>query len=196
MERASFVNEKSHLVMLHNIETWRGKQDMSTTPKIEKETNRNIIFEKAKSHLELLKKNELKANDFVMMFNCFEIRVLLGQRFTQGSITDCNFKIPERKELIELYQQPYNETGLSVGARALTKHYLRSTFWNRPRGKTDQKNLIALQQIETILENVVWWNMFYHFKHEYVLEIRTEGGYGARWGKEKFIGFVEPFFMD
>ncbi|WP_435261262.1 hypothetical protein [Tenacibaculum sp. nBUS_03] len=46
-----------------------------------------------------------------------------------------------------------------------------------------------------MLKNKTWWNVYYHYKHAVVYEIRIASELGARWKKDnlEFIGFIEPF---
>ncbi len=49
--------------------------------------------------------------------------------------------------------------------------------------------------VEKILNNVTWWNVYFHYKHELVYEVRVKTGHGIRWKLSNLdlVGFVEPF---
>ncbi|KAA1246823.1 hypothetical protein [Aquimarina sp. RZ0] len=55
------------------------------------------------------------------------------------------------------------------------------------------------EKVNTLLSNMIhnksWWNLFYHYKHKYVYEIRIPSGHGIRWNASgtKLISFLEPF---
>ncbi|WBX78052.1 hypothetical protein PG911_07290 [Tenacibaculum ovolyticum] len=38
-----------------------------------------------------------------------------------------------------------------------------------------------------MLKNKTWWNVYYHYKHELVYEVRIASGHGARWKKRLTI---------
>jgi hypothetical protein len=129
---------------------------------------------------------------------CGGLLVLLGQRRTPASLTDATGIPPTRATLLATAVQPHNaEDGLSVAARALSKHAPRSSeaFWGTVTGPVAQKNAAARAILDTILAGATWWNVFGHFQHEVVFEARLPSGHGARWGKagKTFIGFLEPF---
>ncbi len=50
--------------------------------------------------------------------------------------------------------------------------------------------------IRNLFENQTWWNLFYHYKHGNVYEIRVPSGHGMRWSGdgEMFIGFWSRFY--
>lgn len=126
------------------------------------------------------------------------ILVLLGQRRTPASITDIRALPPSRRPLLAAAHRLHGEgDSLTVAGRALTKHVPRSTeaFWGEVRGPTAVKNERAGQLLDRILDQATWWNVFGHFQHETVYEVRVPTGHGARWGREgeEFIGFLEPF---
>lgn len=59
----------------------------------------------------------------------------------------------------------------------------------------NQKNENAKNLVAKLIDNKTWWNIFFHYKHRLVYEIRVESGHGIRWNKEEtnIIGFLEPF---
>jgi hypothetical protein len=136
--------------------------------------------------------------DAFVAAGCGNVLLLLGQRRTPASLTDARGIPPTRTELLASAHAPHDEGGgLTVVARALTKHIPRSSgaFWGEVRGSAAQKNAAANLVLERILDNTTWWNVFGHFQHETVYEARVPSGHGARWahsGRE-FIGFLEPF---
>lgn len=123
-----------------------------------------------------------------------KILVILGQRITEGSIQTKNSFPPEPSLLINSANQIHKE-GLSVAARARSKHVGRDNFWGEITGKTENKNIIAKKYVEKIIDNHTWWNIYSHFKHNTIFEMRLPSGHGARWSGDgsTFIGFVEPF---
>ncbi len=128
---------------------------------------------------------------------CKNILVLMGQRFTPGSILDAR-AIPRTKaQLLQAASIVYSDK-LSSGARALTKHVNRNTgaFWGgEPKGSQKDKNEKAHKIIEQILNEATWANVFEHYKHSIVYEVRIPLGFGVRWGNDgqEIIGFLEPF---
>jgi len=136
--------------------------------------------------------------DAFVAAGCGNVLLLLGQRRTPASLTDARAIPPTRGELLASANAAHAEGGgLSVVARALTKHIPRASgvFWGEVCGSTAQKNAAANQVLERILDNTTWWNVFGHFQQEVVYEARAPSGHGARWahGGKEFIGFLEPF---
>ena len=112
---------------------------------------------------------------------------------------------PSIHQLIDSFNE-LDKNGLSVGARALAKHFHRSTalFWGNVKGNTAQQNNHATQMIIKLLCDCAWINA-HLIPHDIpVFEIRNKQGYGARWritweninscciDKVKFRGFLEP----
>ncbi|BBM83814.1 hypothetical protein [Candidatus Uabimicrobium amorphum] len=130
---------------------------------------------------------------------CMKILMLLGQRHTPASITDYT-AIPPTTELLMSSAFMEGKQGLTIAARAWTKHVGRSddNFWGEVKGSAQTKNNNARQIVLSILQNTTWWNIFYHYKHALVYEARVSSGHGVRWGKkgEEFIGFLEPFLEE
>jgi hypothetical protein len=136
--------------------------------------------------------------DAMVAAGCGNVLLLLGQRRTPASLTDARAIPPTRAELLASANAAHPEGGgLTVVARALTKHIPRSSdvFWGEVRGSTAEKNAAANRVLERILGDTTWWNVFGHFQHEVVYEARGPSGHGARWahGGGEFIGFLEPF---
>lgn len=122
--------------------------------------------------------------------------VLIGQRWTSASIKDETAIPPLEQTLLESCFAPYNNQ-ISMVTRAWEKHMGRSTdaFWGIAKGNPTQKEETIRKQIVEMIQTKTWWNIFYHYKHEYVYEIRVPSGHGIRWYKDgtKLIGFLEPF---
>ncbi|MCA9047805.1 MAG: hypothetical protein KDA89_03705, partial [Planctomycetaceae bacterium] len=130
-----------------------------------------------------------------------ELLRLLGQRTTSGSITDHRAYPPEECQLYEAAAARISDgTELSQAARALDKHVARSAdaFWGTSAGNDQQKNELAERTVTRVLNETTWWNVYHHFQHGLLFEIRVAGGHGARWtlAADQFIGFVEPFDQD
>jgi hypothetical protein len=129
---------------------------------------------------------------------CRNVLLLLGQRLTPGSLTDARAIPPLREELLAGANALHSPSdGLTVAARALTKHVHRSpeAFWGEVRGSAAEKNAAAARVLGRILDGATWWNVFGHFQHDVVFEARLPSGNGARWAgdRREFIGFLEPF---
>ncbi|VTS05189.1 hypothetical protein [Tuwongella immobilis] len=124
---------------------------------------------------------------------------LLGQRWTPGSLHDARAIPPLRATLLTAATTAHGSDGLSVLGRALAKHIHRhpSPFWGAEplTGSASAKNARALERLQALLEQFTWWNVFGHFAHETVYEIREPSGYGARWGHDgtQLIGLLSPF---
>nr|KAG5714864.1 hypothetical protein BaRGS_000352 [Batillaria attramentaria] len=120
---------------------------------------------------------------------------LLGLRKTVGSQ---EIFPPSRARLLASFKQKHSaNSDLSVGARALSKHYHRdqsTSWWGNCTGKEEDKNVYALGKVEDILDNAHWINIHWLPQDIYILECRQGGGYGARWLADgsSFRGFLEP----
>ncbi|WP_228412880.1 hypothetical protein [Chryseobacterium sp. G0162] len=125
--------------------------------------------------------------------------IVLGQRLTSASIRDENAVPPLTSILIEACQEPFNEE-ITIAQRAWEKHTGRmdDDFWGEVKGNNQQKQEKVMKKIHYILENKTWWNVFFHYKHEFVFEIREKEGHGIRWshGGKKLIGFLEKFINE
>ncbi len=122
--------------------------------------------------------------------------IVLGQRLTPATIRDENAFPPVNKKVFNASFTAYN-THLTKAVRAFEKHSERTndSFWGEIKGTPKEKEEKVKQLIAYILEHKTWWNVFYHFKHELIYEVRIASGQGVRWKKDTldFIGFVEPF---
>src|SRR5262249_33843285 len=77
---------------------------------------------------------------------CATVSLRLGQRGTPASLTAARASPPTRAELLASAHAPHPEGGgLTVAARALTKHVPRAggVFWGEVRGSTAEKNAAA-----------------------------------------------------
>ena len=127
------------------------------------------------------------------------ILLLLGQRITSASVQDQR-AIPPLKEILHSSCfQPYNKE-TSVGVRAWEKHVGRyeNSIMGAIKGNQLEKNNKVVDLMNYMHENATWWNVFYHYKHGLVYEIRIENGQGMRWTSDgkRFIGFLEHFLNE
>ncbi|MEP0263071.1 hypothetical protein [Dokdonia sp.] len=122
--------------------------------------------------------------------------ILIGQRWTSASIKNVRAIPPLQQTLLDSCFAPYNDQ-ISMVTRAWEKHMGRSTdtFWGIAKGNPTQKEQAIRKQITEMIQTKTWWNIFYHYKHELVYEIRVPSGHGIRWNKNgtQLIGFLEPF---
>lgn len=125
--------------------------------------------------------------------------IVLGQRLTSASICDERAIPPLNEILIEACKEPFNSE-ITIAQRAWEKHTGRADedFWGEVKGNNQQKQEKVMQKIHYILENKTWWNVFFHYKHELVFEVREKEGHGIRWshGGKKLIGFLERFINE
>ncbi len=124
------------------------------------------------------------------------ILLILGQRLTSASIQNDQAIPPSYDILLKSCMQPFNNQ-IKVATRAWEKHIGRSTdtYWGKIYGNSKEKEKMVFNLITKMLKNYTWWNVFYHYKHELVFEIRVTSGHGIRWNHTGtiFIGFLEPF---
>lgn len=113
---------------------------------------------------------------------------------------------PNYQELVESFTQSHYGRKLSVGARALCKHYERRKdvdkdhqYWQKPMGSEENKYEMALHHLTKMLKTATWKNIHRMHPGVIVYEIRNEDRYGMRWSFEpecagscKFRGFLEP----
>ncbi|WP_128755173.1 hypothetical protein [Aquimarina sediminis] len=122
--------------------------------------------------------------------------LIIGQRYTPASIKNQAAIPPIKKVLIESCFIPINSQ-IVMATRAWEKHIGRSTdnFWGQIKGNSKEKEERVKRLVMYMIECHTWWNMFYHYKHELVYEIRVPSGHGIRWTSDgtKLIGFLEPF---
>lgn len=124
---------------------------------------------------------------------------VLGQRLTSASVRDENAIPPLKTMLINACQESFNNE-ITIAQRAWEKHVGRmdDDFWGEIKGNNQQKQEKVMAKIHYILENKTWWNVFFHYKHELVFEVREKQGHGIRWshGGTKLIGFLEKFINE
>ncbi|WP_196893708.1 hypothetical protein [Aureivirga marina] len=161
-----------------------------------------IIFEMKTIYQKELKTEKNSAKAWVKVFENIRFEYLLiihGQRLTSASITDENAIPPLKSVLLNSCFEPFNKQ-IFIATRAWEKHVGRSNdqFWGEIKGNPTQKNAFVQKKITEMIENKSWWNIFFHYKHELVYEIRVASGHGIRWNKEGtiIIGFLEPFIND
>ena len=97
---------------------------------------------------------------------------MLGIRETVGSITRTP---PASSELMKSFVMLQNEKSkLTVGARALSKHFHRckNEWWGDCKGTETQKNEHALDVLEKIVTDCTWINMHLLPQNCEVIEIR------------------------
>ena len=125
--------------------------------------------------------------------------IVLGQRLTSASIRDENAIPPLQNVLIDACKEPINNE-ITIAQRAWEKHTgrIEDHFWGEVKGNNQQKQEKVMQKIHYILENKTWWNVFFHYKHGLVFEVREKQGHGIRWshGGKKLIGFLEKFINE
>lgn len=127
------------------------------------------------------------------------ILLILGQRLTSASKRD-EMGIPPAKEvLLESCFEPFNQE-ISIAARAWEKHVGRKkdSIFGEIKGNVTQKKEKVEKLINYIINHKTWWNIFFHYKHGLVYEIRVQNGQGLRWSADgkKFIGFLEDFLEE
>jgi len=124
---------------------------------------------------------------------------MLGQRLTSASIRDESAIPPLKKTLLEACQKPFNDE-ITIAQRALEKHVgrMEDQFWGEVKGNNEQKQQVVMEKINFILHNTTWWNVFFHYKHELVFEVRAKSGHGIRWSHsgKHLIGFLEVFINE
>lgn len=125
-----------------------------------------------------------------------QLLLILGQRFTSASVTDEKGIPPRKDTLLASCQLPFNQE-ISCARRAWEKHLSRgyTDFWGTMKGNNQEKEVLVFEKINYVIENATWWNIFGHYKHGYVYEIRIDNGNGIRWNQAgtQIIGFLEPF---
>lgn len=126
--------------------------------------------------------------------------IILGQRKTPATLTDEKGIPPLKEPLLESCFAPYNEQ-ICKATRAREKHISRNeqeTFWGKIKGSPKEKEQTTQTLVKKIIEEKTWWNVFTHYKHEVVYEIRITSGQGIRWKLNELtlIGFLEPFLEE
>lgn len=160
--------------------------------------NRQESFEKFLETLDNNHSDEVKAK-LLETISIEHWLNVLGQRLTSASIRDENAIPPLKAMLINACQEPFNNE-MTIAQRAWEKHIGRmdDDFWGEIKGNNQQKQEKVMAKIHDILDNKTWWNVFFHYKHELVFEVREKEGHGIRWshGGTKLIGFLEKFINE
>lgn len=134
-----------------------------------------------------LKVQKTKVEDFL---------IVLGQRLTSASLRNEKAIPPLDNDLFVASFQLYNSQ-ISKVVRAFEKHSerLEKNFWGKVKGNPKQKEEKVREILKFVFKHKTWWNVYYHFQHELVYEVRVASGHGVRWKMSNldFIGFVEPF---
>jgi hypothetical protein len=129
------------------------------------------------------------------------ILLILGQRLTSASKRDETGIPPEKAILLESCFQPFNNE-ISIAERAWEKHVGRTkdskSILGEIKGNRNQKRLMVEKLTHHFMGYKTWWNIFYHYKHGLVYEVRLENGQGMRWSADgkQFIGFLEDFLEE
>ncbi|QWT88289.1 MULTISPECIES: hypothetical protein [unclassified Chryseobacterium] len=166
--------------------------------------NEEIIIDRKESFEKLMKILDNNDSDDVKAQLLEEIPFehwlnVLGQRLTSASIRDENAIPPLKGTLINACKEPFNNE-ITIAQRAWEKHIGRmdDDFWGEIKGNNQQKQEKVMAKINDILDHKTWWNVFFHYKHELVFEVREKEGHGIRWshGGTKLIGFLEKFINE
>ncbi|MFB9076615.1 hypothetical protein ACFFLS_25400 [Flavobacterium procerum] len=127
------------------------------------------------------------------------VLLILGQRLTSASKRDETGIPPAKEILLESCFKPFNKE-ISIAARAWEKHVGRKkdSIFGEIKGNVNQKKEKVEKLINYIINHKTWWNIFFHYKHGLVYEIRIQNGQGLRWSADgkKFIGFLEDFLEE
>lgn len=200
-EKYHLILADEHLQSLHeNIQKFKAQTLDLDLPFF----NEEIKIERAESFklfinildsedLDIIKVQQLEEISFEHWLNN------LGQRITSASVRDENAIPPLKSLLIEACEQPFNNE-ITIAQRAWEKHVgrLDDEFWGEVQGNNQQKQQKVMEKIHYILDHKTWWNVFFHYKHELVFEIREKEGHGIRWshGGKRLIGFLEFFINE
>ena len=195
------ILEVEHLEsMSRNIQRFKDKTLDWELPYFNEEIkiDRSESFRTFVDILESESSTEIKAKDLEKI--PFEDWLnILGQRLTSASLRDENAIPPLENVLIESCRKPFNEE-VSMAQRSWEKHVGRmdDQFWGEIKGNNQEKQQKVMEKITYLIENKTWWNVFYHYKHELVYEIREKDGHGIRWSQDgtRLIGFLETFINE
>ncbi|XP_055885668.1 uncharacterized protein LOC129926352 [Biomphalaria glabrata] len=106
---------------------------------------------------------------------------------------------PSRKLLLASFTAKHSPNSeLTVGARALAKHFHRDKSDSWCTESEAEKNRHALQIMQNVLDNAVWINIHWLPHDVFIIEARQDQGYGLRWSADgsNFRGFLEPQMID
>ncbi|MCU7618826.1 hypothetical protein NZ698_16645 [Chryseobacterium sp. PBS4-4] len=200
-EKFGKILEIEHLEnMSRNIQRFKDKTLDWELPYFNEEIkiDRSESFKTFIDILESESSTEIKAKDLEKIPFEYWLNIL-GQRLTSASLRDENSIPPLENVLIESCRKPFNHE-VSMAQRACEKHIGRmdNQFWGEIKGNNLQKQQKVMEKITYIIENKTWWNVFYHYKHELVYEIREKNGQGIRWSQDgtRLIGFLETFINE
>ncbi|WP_378178267.1 hypothetical protein [Aquimarina sp. SS2-1] len=197
---AGFLQEEHLLVFAKNLERYHqfGVPDTHPLPHFDEEITPSLS-EAFKSFERLLADQNTTPKDWAKVIETtpFEyLLILIGQRWTSATLKNEEAIPPLKETLLESCFTPFNDQ-ICIATRAWEKHIGRSSdnFWGEMKGNPTQKEEKVKKRILEIIDNKTWWNIFYHYKHELVYEIRVPSGHGIRWNANgtKLIGFLEPF---
>nr|XP_022317236.1 uncharacterized protein LOC111120654 isoform X1 [Crassostrea virginica] len=147
-------------------------------------------------------------NDEEITYRVRDILIILGKRGmldllgVRKTVGTKELWPVNREMLIKSFTEKHSPNAeISVGARALSKHYHRdntTSWWGTCTGTEAQKNEYALSILNKILDNATWINIHWLPHDVFILEVRQEEGYGARWTADgaSFRGFLEPQMVD
>ncbi|KAG0490504.1 hypothetical protein HPP92_007367 [Vanilla planifolia] len=127
------------------------------------------------------------------------ISSLLGMMHSTGTIPEA--LSPPRTALLlssmKLHRPDIDGSSLTDAARSLAKHSHRNRdgWWGSFCGSDSEKNRLALEHVQQMLNDCCWMNIYMVQPHGVVFEVRLRLGFGARWSMDgsKFIGFLEPY---
>lgn len=200
-EKYQGILEEEHLKRLEeNIRKYKNDALEWDLPYFNEEIkiNRADSFDKLINILGSTDSDEVKAKHLEII-PIEDWLIVLGQRLTSASIRDENAIPPLQNVLIEACKEPFNNE-ITIAQRAWEKHTgrMEDHFWGEVKGNNQQKQEKVMQKIHYILENKTWWNIFFHYKHGLVFEVREKQGHGIRWshGGKKLIGFLEKFINE
>lgn len=200
-EKYQGILEEEHLKSLEeNIRKYKNDALEWDLPYFNEEIkiNRADSFDKLINILGSTDSDEVKAKHLEII-PIEDWLIVLGQRLTSASIRDENAIPPLQNVLIEACKEPFNNE-ITIAQRAWEKHTgrMEDHFWGEVKGNNQQKQDKVMQKIHYILENKTWWNIFFHYKHGLVFEVREKQGHGIRWshGGKKLIGFLEKFINE
>lgn len=195
-----------HLQQLaHQLLYYHQHKTLTKPPYFDEECTPNItqtiapLYEAFCHWLNNKPQGELLLTQMLINTNINHLLLILGQRRTPASVTTIDALPPDSVSLQAAFNNCHKQT-LSVGARAWCKHVTRSSeeFWGKVKGNDEAKNKMAYDILNHILDKATWWNVFEHYKHRLVYEVRLPSGHGARWALDgmRFIGFLEPFINE
>ncbi|KAK3767182.1 hypothetical protein RRG08_018053 [Elysia crispata] len=142
---------------------------------------------------------KFRIREILVLLGLRGILDLLGIRKTVGTK---EMLPPSRSALKSSFCEKNNpKSDLSVGARALTKHFHRDqtdSWWGNATGTEASKNTHAEGLMDKVLDNAVWINIHWLPHDVFIIEARQDQGYGVRWSADgsKFRGFLEPQMVD